>query len=282
MKTVKDQIHYWCNDTINRVVLGQNITVAVLDTGISRHPDFGKRIIAFKDIIKDRKIPYDDSGHGTHVCGILAGNGSLSGGTFGGMAPRSKLVIVKVLDENGDGSIDEVVKGIQWVLDNQKKYQIRIVNISVGTKPDVPKKNSEKLIEMTQRLWDAGMVVVASAGNYGPKENSISIPGTCKKIITVGALGKEEELVSSSRGPTQECVIKPDILAPGEKIMSCQGKWYAQKSGTSMSTPIVSGGIALLLSKYPEMTNVEVKLLLRHTMDSNRRIHIERLLNTSL
>ena len=278
MKRVKEEIHYWCDDTKKHAYLGQGIVVAVLDTGISMHPDFGKRMIAFKDIVGNRRLPYDDSGHGTHVAGILAGNGFLSGGLYSGIAPRAKLVVVKVLDANGDGGIDDVATGINWVLQNREKYQIRIVNISVGTKPDVPKNSSEKLVRMVEKLWDAGMVVVASAGNYGPKERSIAIPGTCKKIITVGAMSGKEQLASSSRGPTEECVVKPDIFAPGSKIMSCQGKWYATKSGTSMATPIVSGAIALLLSKYPMMSNVEVKLLLRQTMDENRRLNVKHLL----
>ncbi|MDD3403168.1 MAG: S8 family peptidase [Hespellia sp.] len=282
MKNVKDSIHYWCRDTKSRSCMGKGVCAAILDTGISMHPDFGKRIIAFEDVLHKRRVPYDDSGHGTHVAGILAGNGMLSGGVYAGMAPKAGLVIVKVLDENGDGSIGDVVRGIEWVLRNQQRYQIRIVNISVGTKPDVPKKSSEKLIQRVEKLWDAGMVVVASAGNYGPKENSIAIPGTCKKIITVGALEKDQLLSSSSRGPTEECVIKPDILAPGSKIISCQDKWYGTKSGTSMATPVVSGAVALLLAKHPEMSNVEVKLLLRQTMDESRRVNVEKLLNQAL
>lgn len=282
MNHVKEEVHYWCQETKSRRYLGQGITAAILDTGISAHPDFGRRTIAFRDFVNKRSVSYDDSEHGTHVAGILAGSGLLSGGVYSGMAPKTNLVIGKVLDHHGDGSIEDVLEGMEWILHMKEMYQIRIVNISVGTKPNVPKQAADQLIRMVERMWDAGLVVVASAGNYGPEEQSIAIPGICRKIITVGALKGGDILTSSSRGPTKECVVKPDILAPGSKIIACQGKWYGAKSGTSMATPVVSGAIALLLSKYPNMTNVEVKLILRESMEQKRKLNVERLLHTEL
>lgn len=282
MKKVKESIHYWCRDTSYRKYLGQGVGIAVLDTGISRHPDFDYRIAAFYDIVHKRHHPYDDSDHGTHVAGILAGSGKASGGVYSGIAPQSHLIIIKVLDQDGDGSINEVIKGIRWILEHRYEYQIRVVNISVGAKPNVPQDGAEDLIKNVEALWNAGLVVAASAGNYGPKESSVAIPGVSKKIITVGALEGENVLRCSGRGPTRECVVKPEILAPGANIISCQGRWYGAKSGTSMATPVVAGAAALLLSKYPEMSNVEVKLRLRQTMETNRKINVERLLHTHI
>ena len=108
------------------------VTIAFLDTGVSLHPDLLDRIVYFKDFVNGRTVCYDDAGHGTHVCGIAAGSGLLSGGKYRGVAPESKIVMVKVLDENGDGSADIMMQGLAWIVENREKLQIRIVNISIG------------------------------------------------------------------------------------------------------------------------------------------------------
>lgn len=290
MKNVKQIVNYWCDDTMSKRFLGQGIGVAILDTGISYHPDFDKRIICFKDALYGKKKIYDDNGHGTHVSGIIGGNGYLSGGMYAGMAPFSNIVSVKILDSNGNGCIKNVIAGIYWILDHYKRYKIRIINISIGTKEHRKNKEEEKLLNAVEALWDEGLIVTASAGNYGPQERSITVPGVSKKIITVGALNdpEQEALNYSGRGPTMECVIKPDLIAPGTFVTSCNGnykkssKTYITKSGTSMATPVVSGAIAVLLSKYPDMTNVEVKLKLRDScvdMGENRNFQGWGLLN---
>ena len=124
------------------------------------------------------------------------------------------------------------------------------------------------LTDGVEKVWDAGLVVVAAAGNMGPKPGSITAPGSSKKIITVGS----SDMITSAfpisgRGPTRECICKPDVVAPGQSIMSCAPRpgRYVAKSGTSMSTPRISGGIALLLEKYPELTNVQIKERLLRT-----------------
>lgn len=302
MKQVKKTVNYWCEDTIGKKFLGQGIGVAILDSGISLHPDFDYRIAGFKDIINESKMIYDDNGHGTHVAGIIAGSGRLSREEYGGMAPMCRLVIVKVLDKNGDGDVENVIRGIHWVLANKEKYGIRIVNISVGTLPHVGDKEEEELLKAAEELWDAGLVVVAAAGNYGPRQGSITTPGISKKIITVGSSNDQQESNTfgrqrknySGRGPTKECVVKPDLVAPGSSVISCNGKYnknvkpYISKSGTSMATPVVSGAIAVLLSKYPKMTNVEVKLKLREScvnlgLDKNHQgwglLNVKKMLN---
>lgn len=302
MKQVKQAVHYWCDDVINGRCLGQGIGVAVLDTGIMPHPDFDDRIVAFEDMINRRDRIYDDNGHGTHVSGIIGGSGRLSQGIYAGMSPRCNLIVVKVLDQNGNGNVLHVVKGLYWVMKNREKYNIRIVNISVGTLPHVGNKEEQQLLHAVELLWDVGIVVVVAAGNYGPKEGTVTTPGISKKVITVGSSNDEyytdergrTKRNYSGRGPTSECVIKPDLIAPGTYITSCNAyylvkrqKPYAVKSGTSMATPIVSGACALLLSKYPEMSNVEVKLKMRSSCvdmgySPNRQgwgcIHIQNLL----
>ena len=245
----------------------------MLDTGCFPHEDLNYRIAAFCDIMQKRPYPYDDNGHGTHVCGIIAGNGNASGGQYQGIAPGCHLIPIKVLDCKGNGYAADVLMGLRWIREHQRLFNIRIVNISVGSLSRRNMSENSALVRGVNETWDAGLVVVVAAGNMGPKSGTITTPGISRKVITVGCSDDHKEVNVmgsrmvdySGRGPTMSCVCKPDIVAPGASIMSCsnqQGK-YACKSGTSMATPLVSGAIALLLEKYPEMNNRDVKLRLR-------------------
>lgn len=251
-------------------ITGRGVTVAVMDTGITGHPDFDDRILGFSDYIQGRGSIYDDNSHGTHVAGIIGGSGRMSHGLYKGMAPECNLVVMKVLDRKGNGNTGQVLKALDDVIAGRDRYHIRILNISVGMLPSADETEKRNLMEAVERVWRAGIVVVAAAGNNGPKKNSVTIPGQCKSIITVGSIddyvrrGKEGKNGYSGRGPTECCVVKPEILAPGTAIRSCSGRGsgYEMKSGTSMSAPVISGAIALLLQKYPEMTPAQVKLRL--------------------
>ena len=251
------------------------VTVAVLDTGIAYHPDLAGHLLCFRDFVEKSSLPYDDNGHGTHVCGILCGNGELSGGRLRGMAPASKLVVGKVLDGKGEGSCDSMQEAFQWILRVKNRYQIRILNISVGACSKRGMSENSALVKGVNRAWDAGLVVVVAAGNNGPRTMSITTPGISRKVITVGCSDDDREVLVggnrmvdySGRGPTAACICKPDLVAPGCSVVSCAGRAdkYTIKSGTSMSTPIVSGATALLLERYPDMTNKDVKLKLRES-----------------
>lgn len=280
MKYVKQAVHYWCEETISKKYTGQGVCIAVLDSGIVPHPDINGRVRAFYDCVNRRNRPYDDNGHGTHVAGILAGNGSVSGGNYAGMAPKAGLVAVKVLDAKGEGSVDNILRGVQWILRNWKLYGICIVNISVGANLEIGDEKGKELEQAVEAMWDDGLIVVVSAGNYGPGEGTVSVPGTSRKIITVGssevtgAVIRKKTVYHSGCGPTKECVVKPEVAAPGHDIISLNYRFgkpgqspYIKKSGTSMSTPVAAGALALLLSKYKDMTNVEVKLRLRECCD---------------
>ncbi len=249
-------------------IRGQGVAVAVLDTGTAPHPDFEGRMTGFYDFMNQKKEAYDDFGHGTHVCGILCGAGK-SQHAYCGIAPEAEFVSLKVLDRNGNGRRKDVINGIYWTIEHQKKYRIRIMNISVGTVKEGDVMD-EQLIRAVEDAWDAGIVVVVAAGNLGPEPQTITAPGNSRKVITVGS-SDERKPFFSGRGPTRCCVCKPDIVAPGSDIISCSSQfgrgrpYYCRKSGTSMATPIVSGAAALLLSKEPWLTNVEVKMRLRES-----------------
>lgn len=258
---------------------GTGVTVAFMDTGIVPHPDFGQRILAFQDFCNGKEYLYDDNGHGTHVAGIVAGNGSMSGtvnGKYGkiprycGVAPGAGIVMLKVLDAEGSGTTATVLRGVEWLLSVKEEYKIRLLNISVGMLPSAGINEQRALLEAVDRVWNSGIMVVAAAGNNGPGENSVTIPGISRRILTVGSSDDESVPVRglgsgySGRGPTECCIVKPEILAPGTNIVSCSRskKGYQAKSGTSMAAPVVTGALALAYQKYPYLTPAEMKLRL--------------------
>lgn len=249
---------------------GKGIGVCILDTGIYEHIDFTGRIWAFYDFLAFKRRPYDHNGHGTHVAGLVAGDGTASMGKYRGAAPGCGIIALKVLDRYGTGSQDDVLRALRWIREYRQQYRIRVVNISVGTTCN-SKRNHARLLESVEQLWDEGVVVVTAAGNQGPRPGSITAPGSSKKVITVGSSDLlEGRSAISGRGPTAECVCKPDIVAPGNKIMSCvPGKPYSYgvKSGTSMSTPLVTGAIACALEKNPALTNTDIKTMLMNSAE---------------
>lgn len=275
MNRVRKQVG--CSDHIQENIATQNVSVAILDTGIGAHPDFDNRVIAFADFVNGRQGSYDDSGHGTHVAGCVGGSGFALRGLYKGMAPTCQLCIGKVLDHNGEGSIDSMYRGLMWVLQNRMRYQIRVLNVSLGIGDSGEKDRMNELIGLLDAVWEQGIVVVCAAGNNGPKEGTISPLGSSRKVITVGChedgyFGARRDLCEnySGRGGRDMLYRKPDVVAPGTDIVSCniqcRGNYrngfrnaYTRKSGTSMATPVVSGASALFLQKYPYMNNEQVK-----------------------
>ena len=249
---------------------GRGIGVAVLDSGIVRHWDFDDRVYPMQDFVNRKNGWYDDHSHGTHVAGIIGGSGRMSGGRLKGMAPGCRILPIKVLDQKGDGKIPAMLRALEWLRSHHEEYGIRLVNISVGAVPAEDSGEGSELIRSVEETWSCGLVVVTAAGNEGPREGTITTPGISRKVITVGTsddyirVGKSTMVNYSGRGPTDSCILKPEIVAPGQHISSCSHKrnGYTIKSGTSMSAAVVTGALALLLEKEPAMTNKDVKLRL--------------------
>lgn len=271
MQRVREQI-----ECFEKEILGQGIIVAVLDTGCERHPDVMGCILEFKDFVNHRRLLYDDNGHGTHVCGIISGNGASSGGRYRGMAPKAGLIVCKVLDHHGNGTAEHMLEALQWILEQKDKLRVQVLNISIGIADLKDKAKEEELRKVLERMWECGITVVCSAGNKGPANNSISSVGGIRKVITVGchdgkhfADNPQRCAVYSGRGEAGVWLRKPDIVAPGTDIVSCNafykksfgfgGNAYLKKSGTSMATPIVSGAAALFFSKFPNQSNVDFR-----------------------
>ena len=254
-------------------IFGKDITVAVIDTGISRHLDFclpKNKIVGFVDLINNKEKPYDDNGHGTFVGSIICGSGVASGFKYSGISPKSNIVSIKALEENGEAGAFKILEAMQWIYDNHDKFNIRVVCMSFGSNPI---NKNDPMVLGAEALWNKGIVVVAAAGNSGPEERTIKSPGASGKIITVGGFDdkrEEEEFFEknfeiahfSSRGPAGY-FYKPDIVAPAVDIVGASSiGGYVKMSGTSVATPMVAGIACLLLDKFPKLSPNQIKTIL--------------------
>ena len=266
---------------------GQQMVAAVIDTGIFPHPDLiypENRIIGWYDLVNERNSPYDDNGHGTHIAGIIAGNGIQSKGRYRGMAPEAKLVGVKALDHNGSGNTSDVIAAIEWCIANREKYNIKAINLSLGSTAHDSCRN-DPLCRAASAAWRNGIVVCVAAGNDGPEPRTITTPGINSSVITVGNLDDNATIEwdddqlnpSSSRGPTIDNISKPDLLAPGTAITSLRvPRGYRAFTGTSMATGVATGAVLQILQQNPVLKPDEVKhLLVNNTrlldLDSNQQ-----------
>jgi serine protease AprX len=318
---------------------GNGVGVAVVDSGVHRHKDLdgSTRVVCTKDFVSAEPIMkydeethtwirvYDPCGHGTHVAGIVAGNGKASDGsrytrTFYGIARKAKIVDVRVLDDQGMGSVSNAIAGIQWVIANKAKYNIRVLNLSLGH-PVGESYTTDPLCQAVEAAWKSGIVVICAAGNtgrqndtatagvdnegYGTAYGSIQSPGNDPFVITVGAMksmdgtrAHDRIATYSSRGPSRlDMVLKPDIVAPGNRVISLaasktylgekfdntnmvpfsyyaknarnvkESNKYFKLSGTSMAAPVVAGAAALMLELNPNLSpdTVKTRLMLSAT-----------------
>ena len=246
---------------------GQGQTICFIDTGIYPHFDFlfpKSRIIKFIDLINKQAVPYDDNGHGSFVAGIACGSGIVDQNNTG-FAPMANIISIKALGEKGNSNSNTILDAMQWVYENHNVYNISVVCMSFGA--DII-NDKDPLSNGAEALWRRGITIVAAAGNSGPEKNTIKSPGNNPHIITVGALDESTMSVAdfSSRGPTIYG-HKPDLLAPAVNIISCANNIppYTKMSGTSVATPIVAGICAIIKSRWPNITNNQIKeFLLSH------------------
>jgi len=296
---------------------GAGVGVAVIDSGIAawhddltgafdpvKFPYGNQRVTKFVDFDKGQTLPYDDNGHGSHVAGIVAGNGYDSYGYKRGIAPDASLIVLKVLDANGVGTISKIIQALNWIKNNHAAYNIRVVNMSVGARI-TESYWTDPLTLATKALVDEGIVVVGASGNFGKNAagnlqyGGIAAPSNAPWMLTVGAtstmgtLSRSDDVMAgfSSAGPTFiDFDSKPDLVAPGTGTVSMAalgstfyvnkasalvgGKWdlgfkpYLALSGTSMAAPVVSGTVALMLQANPTLTPNLVKAILQYTAQS--------------
>ena len=291
---------------------GTGVGVAIIDSGVANwHDDLGAdRVIHFADFVTYLPQPHDEYGHGTHVAGIIAGNGYDSAGARRGVAPGANLIVLKVLDATGDGFISNVIAAIDYAIEQRTRLNIRVLNLSVAAGV-YESYTTDPFTLAARRAVEAGIVVVTSAGNLGRSEGGqvqsggITAPGNAPWVLTVGAsnhqrtIGRGDDIVApfSSRGPTNiDGAMKPDLVAPGVGIESLAAAGstiynanpkarlagtidtatppYLAMTGTSMAAPVVAGTIALMLQANPSLTPNLVKGILEYTAEHRARVDI--------
>ena len=285
--------------------------VAVIDSGLTAwHDDLarvdagralvGQRVVGFADFTSTTNEVADTYGHGTHVSGIVAGSGHDSDGEFAGVAPGAHLLILKVLDGEGRGYVSDVIRALDFVVASRARFNLRVVNLSIGA-PVLESYETDPLTLAARRAVEAGIVVVAAAGNFGKNAEDqiqyggVTAPGNAPWVLTVGAYshmgtpdpGDDRVAGYSSRGPTAfDFAAKPDLVAPGTRIVSLNDQGsalalrnpedlvegtnggaypYLTLSGTSMAAPVVSGVVARMLQANPALTPNAVKAILQYT-----------------
>jgi subtilisin family serine protease len=296
---------------------GTGVAVAIVDSGVtSWHDDLtgtpragaaaggGQRISRFVDFVNGLTSAYDDFGHGTHVAGIVAGNGYDSNGQRAGVAPGASLVVLKVLDAEGHGRVSDVIAAIDYAIEHRASLGIRVLNLSVAAAVRESYR-TDPLTLAARRAVEAGLVVVTSAGNQGTgpgggaQYGGIAAPGNAPWVITVGASShrgtpdRADDIVArfSSRGPTAiDYAAKPDLVAPGVGLESLSDPgstlylahpgwrlpgaiptWYLpylSLTGSSMAAPVVAGTAALMLQANPALTPNAVKAILEYTAEA--------------
>ena len=277
-------------------IQGQGIGVAVIDSGVNPNGDLYTNMGVNRQVADIRfnsdynQSPSDGYGHGTHVAGIIGGDGSESSGKYIGVAPMVNIINVKVSNDDGSARMQDVVQGLQWVLENKDTYNIRVVNLSLNSAV-AESYNTSPLDAAVEILWFNSIVVVVSAGNTG--SGTIYPPANDPFVITVGAMDDKGTAVItddmlanfSAYGNIENGSVKPDLVAPGKNIIARivnqnmglagshpankVGTQYFKMSGTSMAAPMVSGAVALLLQDEPGLTPDQVKYRLMATANKS-------------
>jgi serine protease AprX len=266
---------------------GGHVGVAVIDTGINATGDLAGKVVHSEDFSGEGD-GVDRFGHGTFIAGLIAGSGAASGGDVKGVAPDADLISLKIAGRDGSADITHVMAALQWAVSFKDVYNIRVVNLSLGT-DSTQDYRLDPLDAAVERAWRAGLVVVVSSGNNGPGSRTINKPADDPFVITVGAakdnttpgIGDDSVPAFSGAGPTgANGLAKPDLVAPGTSVVSTRavdssvdrgfpssriGDAYFKGSGTSFATAITSAAAALVLERTPSLTPNQVKSRLMST-----------------
>lgn len=280
-------------------ITGKGVTVAVLDSGLwednselalNTHGEH--RVIARFDAIKGTEVDvaFDESGHGTHMTSVLARSAPVTrpGATnpsYRGIAPDTSIVVVKAFGESGEAGFLDLIRGVQWIVDNRERFNIKVLNLSFAARPRWPYWE-DPVNQALMRAWQAGIFIAAAAGNEGPEPMTVGSPGNLPYLMTVGAFTdswtentRDDDYIPdfSSRGPTPTGHIKPDLVAPGGHMAgyvrpgSTLEKQFPEyvlgtgefvMTGSSQATAVVSGLAALMLQLEPELSNNNLKCML--------------------
>jgi serine protease AprX len=261
---------------------GQHVGVAIIDTGVVPVPDLAERVVAVADFTAEGD-GMDRYGHGTHLAGLIAGDGTSSDGKHDGVAPEADLISVKVAGWDGATDVSVVIAALQWVVDYRSEYDIRVLNLSFGTDSRQP-YSLDPLNFAVEQTWFSGIFVVVSGGNTGPGIGTITKPGDDPYVLTVGAVSlngtvdRADDFVAdfSALGPTPGGFAKPDLLAPGISMVATRNSnsyidqthpaavleenpAYFKGTGTSQAAAVISGVAALMLEENPDLTPNQVK-----------------------
>ncbi len=237
---------------------GRGVTLCVMDTGVSMHMDLTvpkNRIIGAVDFVGGERFAYDDNGHGTFVAGVACGNGTLSARDIRGVAPMANILSVKVIGDKGESGTFKILDGMQWLFDNFRKYDVRVVCMSFGAEP---LEYADPLKIGAEMLARSGLIVVAASGNSGI--NNLKSPAISNEVIAVGAVDDNDNIAGFSSRGSYKGVKRPDVYARGTNVKGLKAHGtYSSMSGTSVAAPYVAGACCLLCQKYSRISPFQAK-----------------------
>ena len=259
---------------------GKGVGIAVIDSGLSLHADLRSHTVAFKDFVNENRHPnddadpasaYDDAGHGTMVSTVAAGDGT--NGICTGAAPGANIISLKAVDAGGMAWSSNVVKAIQWAVDNKERYNIRVLNMSFYL--DDPDLQAQvPVLQAIDKAAAAGIIPVAAASNDGPGPRTLHTIASYPRVVTVAAsnvqgtsdMSDDTIAYFSSRGPGDSGQMKPDATAPGVNVtVGTVDGTYREADGTSFASPIAAGVIATWIEANPSLTVDDVQDIIADT-----------------